>query len=216
MLVLIARKVQYFFLFAFVCVPILAFAYSSVVATFANQAIVLPIADVKKSQEFFGKLDNFPHIFEFEVREKQVYKAEVSVPDSSKQKNDVALIVVKAERRGVTEIGRTTAEKDTWTSEYNTMYAESLRKGGKLEGTLEKGWYKIEVSSPNNIGAYRLVWGTGKISRGYFANVQALFEVKGLLGHSKFGVLRSPLIYIPLLILLLCGGFFWYRKRKIV
>jgi hypothetical protein len=94
------------------------------------------------------------------------------------------------------------------------MYAESFRSGGNLEGSLEPGWYKLEVSAPNNDGVYRLVWGTDGVSRGYFGNVRALFEVKEFLNHSRFGVLLSPLIYVPLSLLVLLAGFFYYKTRK--
>jgi hypothetical protein len=71
------------------------------------------------------------------------------------------------------------------------------------------------VSSPNNDSIYRLVLGTEKIKRGYIANARALFEIKATYGHSPFGALLSPLIFIPLL-LLLCGGWFFYNKKRVI
>jgi len=189
-------------------------AYTSVIAKPKDQSVVLPLGDASVSTEYFGRLDAYPHTFDFEVTNKQAFKASIEVPDTTVQKNDISIIIVKAERRGVSEVGRTKISEQVWTPVYNSMYAESFKQGGVLEGELEPAWYKIEVSSPNNEGKYHLVWGTEKSGRGYFANVQALFEVKTFLGNSKWGALQSPLIYWPLGLLFLIGGYILYRKRN--
>jgi hypothetical protein len=203
-----------FVIAAVLFLPALVFAYQSVIAKPSDARVVLPLTEVGESQEFFGRLNDFPHTFEFEVKEKLPYKAHVFVTDDILQKNDVSIIIVKAERRGVSEVGRTKTKESTWESVRSTLYAERFRSGGTLEGSLEPGWYKLEVSAPNNDALYRLVWGTETVSRGYFGNVRALFEVKVFLGHSLFGTIFSPLIYVPLVLALGAVGFFYYRKRK--
>ncbi len=210
------QRYEKFLLFLTACLflPLVTFAYQSVIAEPSDARVVLPIADEGVSREFFGRLDDFPHTFEFEVKDTMPYKAELFVVDDVLQKNDASIIIVKAERRGVSEVGRTSAKDSSWESVKSRMYAESFRSGGNLEGLLEPGWYKLEVSAPNNDGVYRLVWGTDGVSRGYFGNVRALFEVKAFLNHSRFGAVFSPLIYVPLLLLLLLAGFFYYKTRK--
>lgn len=210
--------VRTFTLFVFLLVvPVCAFAYGSVIAEPQNQAVILPMENPKDSQEFFGSLHDFPHTFAFEVKDQQQFKAEVFVGDKEGQKNDVSIIIVKQERRGVSEVGRTVITSQSWQTLPDRMLAEAFRNGGALDTQLEPGKYKLEVSSPNNEGIYRLVLGTEKVHRGYFANVGALFAVKTLFGHSKFGVLVSPLIYIPLLLIVIGGtAFYIYRKRKVV
>lgn len=197
--------------------PLCVFASTSVIAEPQNQAVVLPIENSKDAQEFFGSLHDFPHTFAFEVKETQQFKAEIFVGDTKVQKNDVSIIIVKQERRGVSEVGRTVIANHSWQITPDRMLAESFRNGGALDTKLQPGKYRLEVSSPNNEGIYRLVLGTDKVHRGYFANVGALFAVKTLFGHSKFGTLLSPLIYIPFILLLCAGGlFFIYKKRKVV
>ncbi len=194
--------------------PISAYAYTSVIARPADQKAVLSIRDAEVAEEFFGRLDGFPHTYTFNVLGDQSFKASLSVPDMSVQKNDISLIIVKAERRGVSEIGRTKSKELAWESSYDTMLAESFRSGGSLEGSLEPGTYTLEVSSPNNNGKYRLVWGTEKVSRGYFAHLRVLFEVKSFLDNSKVSTLKSPLVFTPLLIFALVALFVWYRRRN--
>jgi hypothetical protein len=139
--------------------PFWVLAYTSVIAEPQNQAVVLPIKDPEHSQEFFGVLTDFPHTFSFEVKEPGTFKAEVFVNDADGQKNDASIIIVKEERRGVSEIGRTVITQQSWFSTYDKMFAESFRTGGALTGELQKGRYKLEVSAPNNDALYRLVLG---------------------------------------------------------
>ena len=203
-------------LFLTLFLPLCVFASTSVIAEPQNQAVVLPIENSKDAQEFFGSLHDFPHTFSFEVKDQQQFKAEIYAGDTDEQKNDVSIIIVKQERRGVSEVGRTIITNQTWHAERDTLLAESFRTGGALTSDLKPGKYKLEVSSPNNEGIYRLVLGTEKVHRGYFANVRALFAVKALFGHSKFGALLSPLIYIPLLLVSIIGGLYYlHRKRKV-
>jgi len=202
-------------LFVLIFLPVFVFAYVSVIAKPSNATVVLSIADSKASQEFFGRLDDFPHTFEFEVNETFPFKAAIFVPDWPVQKNDVSIILVKEERRGVSEIGRTSIKAVPWESQYDSMIVESFRSGGSLETSIEPGRYKLEVSSPNNEGKYRLVLGTEKIDRNYFIDLRVLFEVTEFLENSKLGTIRSPLLYWPLLIVLIGAVcIFIYKKRK--
>ncbi len=207
----IMRK-KIFGLFLFFA-PLCALAYTSVIAKPADQTVVLPLTSVQTPQELFGRLDGFPHTFEFTISEKFLFKATISVPDTAVQKNDISVIVVKKERRGVIETGRTLIKNQSWETSKDRMLVESFRLGGALEYTLEPGIYTLEMSSPNNEGKYRLELGTEKIHRGYFANLRVLFEVKVFLGNSKWSTILSPLVYVPLLIIAI-GGFILHRKRK--
>ena len=199
-----------------VCIPLIAFGYTSVIAKPTNQNTVLQIADIGSSQEFFGKLANFPHTYEFTVQTPVSLYAEVSVVDTQKQINDASLIVVKEEKHGVSEIGRTNAKSELWKTYKDAMLAEAFRAGGHINAQLEKGTYRLEVSSPNNDAVYRLVLGTSKIKRGYFDNLRVLFEVRSFLGASPFTIVQSPLIYWPIvtILLLVVIGFVYIERKK--
>ena len=193
----------------------MAFAYNSVVAKPENAASVLPLYDVSAPQEFFGVLNDHPHTFEFAVQEAIDFKAAVLVRDTQSQMNDASIILVKEERRGVSEIGRTKGKNEEWQTVKDPILVETFRKGGEITALLEGGVYRLEVSSPNNDAQYRLVLGTGAVSRGYAENVRALFEVKQVYGSSLWSTLLSPLLYVPLLLVLLCAcAFLVYRKLR--
>lgn len=201
-------------LLALLFFPLCVFAYTSVIADPANDKIVLPIANAEVPQEHFGKLLGFPHTFEFKVTEAMPFKAHIAVQDTLEQKNDISIIVIKQERRGVSEVGRTRIKDQAWETQKDVLLAETFRSGGRLEAQLEPGMYKLEVSSPDNVGKYKLEWGTTKLKRSYFENVRVLFEVKSFLDSSPFSAFLSPLLYIPLLLLLLIAcGVLIYLKR---
>ncbi len=196
-------------------IPLLTFAYTSVIAQPQNAAVVLPLSVPQKPQEFYGRLDDFPHTFEFVVSEKFNFSASVFVPNLDAQKNDASLIVIKEERRGVSEVGRTDRTKASWEVARDSLLAFSFRNGGMIESTLEPGVYRIEVSSPDNDATYRLVIGTEKISRGYVENVRVLLEVRSFLGAPLFTLFASPLIYLPFVfITLFCVLLWMYLKRR--
>lgn len=210
-----SKQIQRAFFLAgvFFLAPSFIFAYTSPIVRPVDQSEVLKLSNPEVSQEFFGKLEGFPHTFEFTIAEKLPFKAVVSVPDESTQKNDISIILVKNQRRGVAEIERTRINDQSWDVVYNSMLAESFKNGGFLEGSLEPGTYKLEVSSPDNEGIFHLVWGTTEVKRGYFAKLRVLFEVKRILEHSQFGALLSPLMYLPLLAVCIVS-FVFYKKRK--
>lgn len=206
---------RFFSLIAFVfLVPLCVLAYTSVLAKPELPSTVLTITNVEKAQEFFGKLNNFPHTFDFSLAEKMDFSASVYVHDEASQKNDVSIILVKKERRGVSEIGRTSVKNDSWEIDFDHVLVESFRKGGTIAAPLEAGEYTLEVSAPNNDGAYRLRIGES-VHRGYFESVRVLFEIKHLFGSSAFSAILSPLLYVPiLLILLILCGFLYFRSRR--
>jgi len=176
----------------------------------ANEILALDPA----SADLFGKLTGFPHTFEFEVGETLPLNVHIFAHDAEGQKNDVSVLVVKKERRGVTEIGRTKVNDASWNRVKDAVLVESFKEGGSLQSNLEPGSYILEVSAPNNDARYRLT--VGDHGRGYFEGVQALFKVKALFGSPWWTVLGSPLIYVPLLAAMLsAAAFFFYKRRRI-
>lgn len=195
-------------------IPLIALGYSSVIADPNTADVVLFVAEPASSQEFFGKLNNFPHTFEFVVEKEMPFVASLSVHDVKDQKNDVSLILVKKELRGVSEVARTSSTDTSWERGKDAMLAEAFRKGSSIETQLQNGEYVLEVSSPDNDGAYRLAL-NGSVERNYFDNVRVLLEVKSVYGSSMLSIFLSPLIYVPVMVLFLLFALgFWYRRQK--
>lgn len=195
--------------------PIFASAYVSVVSVPVDEFDVFTVGSPERPQEFFGQLTDFPHTYSFTLGEQIGFKATLFGHDTEDQKNDASIIIIKEEKRGVSEIGRTDAKKQSWEVQHDTMLSEAFRLGGALEAPLEPGVYRIEVSSPSNDAAYRLVFHDGEIKRSYFDNVRVLFEVKKVFGSSFISTVLSPLIYVPfsIVMILILGALTFWRLR---
>lgn len=166
--------------------------------------------DVKKltdiqNETIYGILDGAPHTFTFSVREKMTLSIQVSVSEKEEDK-DVSLILVKQEKRGVSEVGRMSGKNSEWIKEYSPTLAVTFIEGSELVYALDAGVYKIEVSSPNNDRGYRLVLGKGKPS--FFSEI---FTARKVFGLSVFSSIFSSYIVSFLLIVF---GFIGYRKYK--
>lgn len=192
--------------------PTVAFA-----ATFTspeNGREVITIDEPLSAEKLFGRLEGFPHTFSFALAEPHDFKASIYVHDSQGQKNDVSIILVRQEKRGVLEIGRTSAKAATWESKKSLVLAESFRNGGSLDVALEPGSYILEVSAPDNDGVYQLAINPDNGTQGYFENLTTLFKLKELLGAPWYSVFVSPLVYVPLFVFcLLLLVLLYVRKR---
>ena len=193
------------------------FVFASPITIPEDQHAVEVIEDVAMPQEFFGTLNGFPHTYSFETEEEVSFTAHV-YEHTSDAVEDTTLLLVKEEKRGVTEIGRTQGNNDGWSEVHDAVFAESFKKGGVIETTLAPGRYRLEVSSPNNDSRYRLVLAETDVSYGYWSALSTLVAVKSHFGSSLMTVFISPLVYVPLLVTLVFGGLYvWYvRKNRII
>jgi hypothetical protein len=178
------------------------------------------IVDPTLSQAFYGTLDGFPHTYEIRSKEPFTLHVEVLIPDiESATENVTGIIIRETGQKGrVSEVTRMLAEDASWESFYEFWGGDTYRKGGTYEAEAEPGVYRIEVSTPENRAPYVLVVGKREEfdTLGYFETIGRLMEVKEFFGKSKFMVIVSPLVFIPLLILITCAGlFYWYRRRTL-
>jgi hypothetical protein len=78
------------------------------------------------------------------------------------------------------------------------------------------GTYRIEVSTPDNIGKYVLVTGflEDQSEIGFFETMRRIAAVKEFFEKPSVAVLQSPFYFVPLLIVIgLCGGLWYWRRR---
>ena len=158
-----------------------------------------------QGETIYGRLDNGPHTFTFAVTEDTQLSVQVSMKPGTK-KDDVSLILVKEETRGVSEVGRVDAKKVSWKKKYSIWKATSFLFGEKIEYSLDPGIYKLEVSSPENNKGYRLELGKGDGSL-----YKELFIVRNVFDIGRWGVIFSPLFFVPILLIV---GIVIHRKRK--
>ncbi len=205
--------------------------FASVLSEPDNSFILLDIDNASESETYYGRLNNFPHTYQFRVPEGEtvLFSAQVAgvpqvnvvreVPDNEastaqefteklvqEDTPDLSLILVKEERRGVSEIGRTRAESTTWTKMKRGDVGLPLQESTVLTAELETGVYKIEVSAPENVSPYQL-----RINGGARGSYKELFMARSVFDTGWLSLLFQWRIYIPLLLIL---GFWYWRKQK--
>lgn len=166
-----------------------------------------------EEQDLYGTLEDFPHTFQFVADEGQRFQAELLVADS--EQHDLSLILIKEEKRGVSEVGRVTGKDAQWAERSDRALGLSLFSSGVFERELAGGVYRLEVSAPDNTGNYRLLVGTESVGGGYIAGIRNAFVAHGHLGSGWWGAIMSPYIYLSLIVVL--GGWsllYWKQKRR--
>jgi hypothetical protein len=170
------------------------------------------------SQAYYGTLKDFPHTYEIVSREPFTLFAEVLMPDKKESETIVSGIIIREVNGGgrVTEVARMLARDAIWDSFYEPIGGDRYLRGASYEGEQQAGVYRIEVTSPNNDQKYVLVVGKKEDfgSIGYFETIGRIAEVKAFFGKSRIMVIQSPLVYVPILLLVLIGGFIYYRRKQ--
>ena len=179
---------------------------------------ITTIVEPTLSQAFYGTLRGFPHTFEIRSDESFTLHVEVLVPDSDTSTENVSGIIIRETgRQGrVTEVARMLAKDASWESFYEPWGGDSYRRGSVSEREVESGIYRIEVSTPDNNAPYVLVVGSKEEfgSIGYFETVKRIADVKTFFGKSKFMVIESPFVYVPLLFSMFVVFMAWLRRRR--
>jgi hypothetical protein len=209
------RILVYGALLAFVC-PGIASAYDPRVIETPSQNEVMPLEGPTVAQEIHGNLEGYPHMFEFATKEPMKLKVAVAVPDIASARDNVSVIVLFVNRNGsVKEVARLRAREAAWGRYLEPWGGNAYRAGGSFEGDIEPGTYRIEVSTPDNIGKYALSVGTER--RFFLFRYPSLLgqtaEIKAFFGKSSVRMVESPLVYGPLLIAIAGAALYYYRRR---
>lgn len=184
-------------------IPFALFASTVSVVEPGSVREVIPIKEPEQKQVFYGQLQNFPHTYEFVAKEGTHLYVRVEIP---KQETHLkSLIVTREELRGVSEVGRVSYNTSQWTSVRDPSLGRTFSQADALETDLEGGIYRIEVSSPENIGKYRLIVGTQDQESGLLSHMREAFVASQFLGGNPFSALRSPIIYTTVIVLVLLG-----------
>lgn len=198
--------------------PVFALAHQPAVVDFTNYDDNEVVEDVTLSQAYYGDLINFPHTYEINLTKPETLFVELLVPDIEGIDTNRSVLIVKRNPSGrVREVARLVPEEAEWESFYEPFGGDSYLRGPSFKQELEAGSYLIEVSTGDNLGKYVLVVGEREdfSNLGYFETVKRIYEVKKFYGKSPLAVLQSPIISVPLLVLLIVGFFLrrWYKKK---
>ena len=168
------------------------------------------------SQAFYGELKNFPHLFEIVATSSLPLYVHILVPDIESGKTNVSGIVLRVLNRGVEEVIRMNAKDSTWERMHEWFVGDTYREGPEFEKELTAGTYQIEVSSPDNLGKYVLVVGTEEEFSilNYFGTVRDVYTIKVFFEKPFFAVLQSPLVAIPISMLVILGWVLYKKYKK--
>lgn len=190
-------------------------AYVPVLVEQESLSDITQITDPTLAQGFFGTLDSFPQTYEIHASEPFTLYTKIRTPDLSSNTNTVSGIIIKEEKRGVSEITRMHAADAAWETVYDSLTGDSYREGATFEKDLEPGVYRIEVHTPDNAEKYVLMVGKrDDMTLGYFTLLGQLMDVQRFNERSALFMILSPYVYIPLSIILGgIGGICWYKRR---
>jgi hypothetical protein len=191
-------------------------AYVPVLVEQESLRDITQITDPALAQGFFGALEGLPETYEIHASESFTLYAHIRTPDLPTNTNTLAGIIIKEQRRGVTEVTRMHAADASWEVMRDTLTGNTYREGATFEQELGPGVYRIEVHTPDNAEKYVLMVGNHTdMTLGYFTLLGRLMEVQRFHEQSAFWVIRSPYVYIPLIVIIGgVGGVWWYMRRR--
>ncbi len=202
----------------FVCLfPVSSYAHAPVMVATPAQNDIIPLEEPDLSKAFYGDMQNYPQMYEFRTTDTIHLHVEVLVPDIHSAQNNVSGIILRVRSDGgVKEVARLRAPEASWKSFFEPWGGDSYRRGQSYDGDIEPGLYRIEVSTPDDIGKYVLVVGQKESFSifNYFPLIGKISDVKVFFGKSRLLVIESPLVYVPVLAFGLLGGLWWYRRRS--
>ncbi len=181
--------------------------------------VVTIVGDPNVQQSILGDLSGSPEMFEIVSDVPFVLSAEIrAIGDGALLPDFSGIVIRQKELRGVEEVSRLLATDADWSLITEPATGLPYRAGPFYSEEVPAGTYRIEVSTPENIGKYILVIGSSKSSVGYFASFASVKAVYAFYNRSSFSMFSSPYVHYPigilLLLVLLVGTWVWQRRRQ--
>ncbi len=209
--------------FCFIVVYLSTFsvsAYNSIKNTVLIPYEVTTIeGDLNIQREYLGVLKGDPHMYEFGIG--STTKLSLALMQTVETESlPLSLIIIKQndDRGGVTEIGRLNNKNIKWHKFEDSALGIDLSKSEPFTVDLRPGIYRVEVSSPDNIGKYALVIGDEENTQGYFKELSNIYMIQTFFGGSIFSMIKSSYVYYPLGIIILIILFYiaWKKRFQII
>ena len=199
-----------------------ALAFQLLVTTTERPYEIVPLPKAPAEQVVaLGELNSFPIMYEVVSGSQFQMVAQVEQPYTRGGKPlDFALLVVRQDDRGggVTEVARLHAENITWQVQKDHEVGMTFWQSKEIKQMVGPGTYRIEVSTPDNVGKYRLWVGAADDGAGYFETLGHIRTTQRFFGYSVVHMLSSSRVYYPLgiVLLLLIIHRTWKLRNKIV
>lgn len=175
-------------------------------------------SDLGSEHVYLGELSDFPVMYEITGKEPFDIQARVRQRYNGSEKPvPFSLIVIRQNERGggVTEVSRLRPGTDGWTMVKDSVFGMTFWESDVLFSAVEPGVYRIEISTPENIGRYMLILGDGEDMPGYFTTLANVRTTQKFFGYSVLKLLTSSYVYYTLgifFILFIIQRTWKYRK----
>lgn len=175
--------------------------------------------ELNPQREYLGELKGEPHMYEFGIG--STTKLSLALMQTTENQTlPLSLIVIRQndDRGGVIEIGRLNTQNIKWHVFEDSALGIDLSKSEPFTVDLRPGIYRVEVSTPDNIGKYALVIGDEKNTQGYFNELSNIYTIETFFGGSLFSMIKSSYVYYPLGIIVLIVLFYltWRKRFQII
>lgn len=177
---------------------------------------ITPVADrFEVGLQYLGELKDYPQTYELIVKDEKELTVSL-LQHLEKEINPLSLIVVRENDKGggVSEIGRIDGKETDWQREKPENLGLTFMRSEELSATLKSGTYRIEVSSPDNVGKYVLAFSSFELSEGYFQEVKNVMIFQKFFGLSIFSLAKSKYIFLPFGIIAMIYGFLRIKRAK--
>ncbi len=211
---------KYFVTFAFLvmALPLAVSAYEVVVHDVAKPYDVLLLggSGIESAVSVVGELDGYPEMVELTSESAFPLSVQLYTLPSTTTPDFNGMVIRVLSPRGVEEVSRLKATSVDWDPVVDPVSKLRFLEGPVFVGEVASGTYRIEVSTPQNYGKYLLKIGEADISGGYKDTWRSVSQLYAWAEVSKIGMIRTPLVYIPLGIGLLFLGFVYtvWRTRE--
>jgi hypothetical protein len=193
-----------------------AVAYNPVPAEPSEPYAVMALeGDPYIEQQFLGDLEDYPDMYELTTDVSIDLTLQVR-QRAGKRAVPFGLIIVRQndDDGGVTEVLRSSQELDTWQKTRFASLGITFLEGEKIVKAITPGTYRIEVSTPDNKGAYMLQIGDEPKSAGFFTSMFHIYKTQSHFGYTPLHMLFSSYVYYLIgIMLVLYGMYYTFRHR---
>ncbi len=176
-------------------------------------------ARIEEEQIYLGELVGEPHSFEFSLGEEKTFVATLMQLDEEAETIPLSLILVRVNdnNRGVKEVGRVKGADMSWVKITDSGLGIKFKSSEPISYKISTGTYRVEISTPNNLGKYLIRIGETPREVGYFARLDDIRLVQRFFGFSFFHLFLSAYFYYPLgiMVILVLFWFTWRYHQKI-
>lgn len=168
---------------------------------------IVPIGeDIEDKQVYVGTLQDFPIMYEATVVATSSLRLQLAQQyHGGADPLGFGLMIVRVNDTdgGVSEVTRLRPEAEQWTIRKDKVFGMTFLESILITETISPGTYRVEVSTPENLGPYLLTLGEYDEQLGYFEMLDRVRTVQQNFGYSIVGMLRSSYVYYPLGVLFL-------------